>query len=91
MKQWKAVAVDPVPEGTYFLCSIHESKHYRTVLYYARGIAGKVCMSMKPGIAVHLEYEGVVNGLKANPGFVAVQVPDDWETRWKRRKRRSRW
>jgi len=86
MKRWiRKVVQIPETGKTYFLVR-------NKTLFISRDINGKVCWSVKPGIAIRfnggVDERGLLLKLAREYEAEIVEVPGDWQQRWRRRKKR---
>ena len=89
MKPWRPTPVEPEAidsEKSYFL-AIKPVWEFGCYTYASRGLNGKFCWSIKPGIAIR--YKGsneLIDELKKRTNLVALLVPEDVDKRWRARK-----
>jgi hypothetical protein len=89
MSNWiRPVAPADVEDGRPYFIGLPPKWKYGTWAFWSEWLNGKRAWSEKPGIA--LQYEGgeELRKLLTEKGVMAVEVPKDADTRW--RKRRSR-
>jgi hypothetical protein len=89
MKQWDRTPVDPetIELGRLYFLAMKPETEYAPLLYASRGLNGKFCWSVKPGIAN--KYEGserLKAELQAKPNLIAIAVPPDADKRWRARR-----
>ncbi len=85
----KTVGVDQIVEGqAYFLAVQRGADPYSHYVYYSTDIKGKKILSTKPGIATHVLGNDKLRGvLREHADHVAIEIPADASSRWKRRQR----
>lgn len=90
MAGWvKVVEVAGVEEGKAYFIALRPKTPMASYRFWAKGLNGKHLWSEKPGIAVRAAGNDQLRQLlKDRPDCVAVLVPADADTRWRRRKRR---
>lgn len=89
MKNWDKTSVEPdkIETGRLYFLARKPVWKYGALVYAARGLNGKFCWSVKPGIANKYEgSEALKTELLTNPDLIAIAVPPDADKRWRARR-----
>jgi hypothetical protein len=89
MQSWiKFVPVDKIVKGKEYFIGRHRNQgdpFFEHCDLLGRGLNGKVQWTQKPGIALCVSDDTLLDYLKKSPDFKAVEIPADAAKRWKAR------
>ncbi|QKJ65467.1 hypothetical protein HQN60_01235 [Deefgea piscis] len=85
----KTVTADEIiDEKSYFWAVERDTQSVRGYAFYSQDIKGKNCLSSKPGFAMHVVGNNKLRKvLRERTDHITIEIPSDFELRWKRRKR----